>query len=107
MVQPGNLGSVLRHAERMNGAICQQFGTGRGTKLVIDDRHLATLLAKTQHGLGKVGATGSVDPAGAEDQVARAQGRSLLTRQLGLAVDVERSGRIGFKPGRSPLPSNT
>ncbi|MNH02189.1 hypothetical protein D3C79_614210 [compost metagenome] len=96
MVQPGDLGFALRHADRMGGAIGQQLGTGWRAELVIDNRHLATLFANTQHGLGKVGTTGGVDPAGAKNQVTSAESDGLFPRQLGCAIDIERDGRIGF-----------
>ncbi|MNG06018.1 hypothetical protein D3C84_892370 [compost metagenome] len=73
MVEPRHFGFVLRGPDRMSGAVGQQFGSGRSAKLIMDDRHFTALLAKTQHGLGKVGATGGVDPTGAEDQVTSAE----------------------------------
>ncbi|MNJ54459.1 hypothetical protein D3C77_498980 [compost metagenome] len=70
MVKPRHLGFMLRRADRMGRAVGQQFSTGWSAELVIDDRHFTSLLAKAQHGFSEVGATGGIDPASAEDQMA-------------------------------------
>ena len=65
--RPGLL-TATRIAWRQSASNSAPVGARTGH----DDRHLVTLFAKAQHGLGKVGATGSIDPAGAEDKVTRA-----------------------------------
>ena len=84
----------------MGGDIGDQLGTGGGAPLVADHAEAIALLRQAQHGAGKVAAACGIDPAGAEDQV---PGRVLADQgfscQLGLAVDIERCGGIGFLPG--------
>jgi hypothetical protein len=63
-----------------------------------DDFQFLAFASKPQDGFEKVGAFGSIDPAGTKDQVFGARsGECLLPRELGLAVNAERAGGIGWK----------
>ena len=75
----------------------QQLCAGGRSPLVVNHRQALALLRQLEHGLGKVTAVRGIDPAGAQDQMPRAMRLNLpLTLELGLAVDIERRGRIGF-----------
>jgi hypothetical protein len=103
MVEAGEhltVGARLHGANRVCGDVGQEFGAGRGADLVGDDFQLVALFRQTQHGLGEVGAARGVDPAGAEDEVARAAGDGLFAFELGLAIDAERAGGVGLFPRR-------
>ncbi len=99
VIKPGHFRFILRYTDCMCGAVGQQLCSGRGTKLIVNDRHLATLFTKTQHGFSEVGAAGGIHPAGAEDQMTGTERSGLFTRQLGFAVDVQRRGLVCLYPG--------
>ena len=91
---------ALPLANELGGNIGEKRGRGRGAPLVGDDAEALTLSRKFEHGLGEVGAVGTDDPTGAQDQVARVgfcEGK--LAVALGAAVDALRVGRIGFAVG--------
>ncbi|GDE42211.1 hypothetical protein HmCmsJML280_03092 [Escherichia coli] len=69
MVQPGNVGFALCNSDCMGGTIGQQLSSSWSAKLIINDRYLATLFAKTQHSFGEVGTARSINPTGTKDKV--------------------------------------
>jgi hypothetical protein len=92
--------STLRFEQRDDG-VGQVRRRGRGHHLIVDHPHRAGL-AETDHRLDEVaalaaGARHSVEPGGADDEVARTEGANqVLARQFRGAVDTDRVGQVFF-----------
>ena len=88
VVQASIMGLAQALADRVSGDVCDQLGTRRCAKLVVDDGQAFALLGQAQHGFGEVGAARGIDPAGAKNQVLRTGGLDQpLAFELGATID--------------------
>lgn len=100
VVKAGYLWSVLRSAQGVGGNVGQQVGPSGRADLVVYYGKCVSFLAQAQHGLGEVAATCGIHPTGAKGQVLAAGfSDGGFAFRLGLAVNVQWIGGIGFHPG--------
>ena len=81
----------MRDGQQRSGDVARG---GRAAALVVDDAQAGRARGEAQHGPHEFG-RGAVDPGRAQDHVARrCAAHRLLARELGGAVDAERTGRV-------------
>ena len=99
VVQAGMCGLVQGLCQHLGADVRQQFGRGGRTHLVSNHIQRLAFCCQAQHGLGEISAPRAINPTGAQNDVARVVLNCLLARQLGLAVDAQRSGGVVLFPG--------